>query len=75
LRKTGYANAHGCAKNAQNVLGFDFLERYNKDGNEFLNHVVRVTDDEAWVSFVNIATKEQSKQWMHTTFTKQAEKV
>jgi hypothetical protein len=23
-------------------------------------------DDETWVSFVNVETKEQSKQWMHT---------
>jgi hypothetical protein len=31
-----------------------FLERYHKDGAE------------TWVSFVNVETKEQSKQWMHT---------
>jgi hypothetical protein len=43
----------------------DFLERYHKDGDEFLNHVVRVTGDEIWVSFVHVETKEQSKQWMH----------
>jgi hypothetical protein len=43
-----------------------FLERYHKDGDEFLNHIVRVTVDETWVSFVNVETKEQSKQWMHT---------
>jgi hypothetical protein len=42
-----------------------FLERYHKDGNEFLNHIMQVTD-ETWVSFVNVETKEQSKQWMHT---------
>jgi hypothetical protein len=42
-----------------------FLERYHKDGDEFLNHVVRVTGDETWISFVNVETKEQSKQWMH----------
>jgi hypothetical protein len=44
----------------------DFLERYHKDGFEFLSHIVRVTDDETWVSFVNVETKEQSKQRMHT---------
>jgi hypothetical protein len=44
----------------------DFLERYHKDGDEFLNHIVQVTGDETWVSFVNAATKEQSKQWVHT---------
>jgi hypothetical protein len=40
-----------------------FLERYHKDGDEFLNHIV--TGDETWVSFVHVETKEQSKQWMH----------
>jgi hypothetical protein len=43
-----------------------FLERYHKDSNEFLNHIVQVTGDEIWVSFVNGETKEQSKVWMHT---------
>jgi hypothetical protein len=43
-----------------------FLERYHKDGNEFLNHIIRVTGVETWVSFVNLETKQQSKQWMHT---------
>jgi hypothetical protein len=51
-----------------------FLERYHKDGDEFLKHIVWVTGDETWVSFVNVETKEQSKQWLHT-FTKEAEKV
>jgi hypothetical protein len=27
---------------------------------------VQVTDDETWVSFVNVQTEEQSKQWIHT---------
>jgi hypothetical protein len=39
-------------------------ERYHKDGNEFLRHIV--TGDEIWVSFVNVETKELSKQRMHT---------
>jgi hypothetical protein len=42
-----------------------YLERYYKDGDEFLSHIVRVTDDETWVSFVNVETKEQSEQWHH----------
>jgi hypothetical protein len=42
------------------------LERHHKDGDEFINHIVRVTGDEAWVSFVNVETKEQAAQWMHT---------
>jgi hypothetical protein len=59
-------NAHGRAQNAKNGFGFDFLERYNKDCDEFLSHIVRVTGDETWVSFVNDETKEQSEQWIHT---------
>jgi hypothetical protein len=42
-----------------------FLERYDKDGDEFLDHVVSVTGDETWVLFVNVETKEQSKHWIH----------
>jgi hypothetical protein len=42
-------------------FGFYFLDRYHKDV-----HIVRVTGDEAWVSFVNVETGQQSKQWMHT---------
>jgi hypothetical protein len=51
-----------------------FFEQYHKNGNEFFNHIIRVTGDETWVLFVNVETKEQAMQWMHT-FTKQAEKV
>jgi hypothetical protein len=43
-----------------------FFERYHKDGDKFLDHIVGVTGDETWVSFVNVETKEQSKQSMHT---------
>jgi hypothetical protein len=40
-----------------------FLERYHKDGDEFLNHIVR---DETWVSFVNVETKDsQSSGYTH----------
>jgi hypothetical protein len=42
-----------------------FLEQYHKNDDEFLNHIVQVTGDETWVSFVNVESKEQSKQWMH----------
>jgi hypothetical protein len=52
-------NAHGCAQNAENGLDFDFLERYRKDGDEFLNHIIRVTGDVTWVSFVNTEITEQ----------------
>jgi hypothetical protein len=34
----------------------DILERYHKDGNEFLNHIVK--SDEICVSFVNVETNE-----------------
>jgi hypothetical protein len=39
-----FKNAHECAQNKEN--GFGFLERYHKDGDEFLNHILRVTSDE-----------------------------
>jgi ribosomal protein S28E/S33 len=42
------------------------LEQYHKDGDEFLSHIIQVPGDKTWVSFVNVETKEQSKQWMHT---------
>jgi hypothetical protein len=51
----GSKNAHGCAQN-ENAFSFDFLKRYDKDGDEFLNHVVR--GDETCVSFVNVEAKE-----------------
>jgi hypothetical protein len=44
----------------------DFLERCHKDDHENLNHIGRVIGDETWVSFLNVETKEQSKQSMHT---------
>jgi hypothetical protein len=43
-----------------------FLELHHKDGEEFLSHILRVTGDETWVLFVNIETKQQSKQYVHT---------
>jgi hypothetical protein len=41
------------------------LEQYHKDGDKFLSHIIQVPGDTNWVSFVNVETKEQSKQWMH----------
>jgi hypothetical protein len=61
----GSENAHGCALNTENGFGFD-LQIYHKDGDEFLNHMVHVTGEETWVSFVNVVTKGQSNQWIHT---------
>jgi hypothetical protein len=52
-----------------------FLERYDKDGDEFLSHIVRVTGDETWVLYLNVETKEQSavKAVDAHTYTKQDE--
>jgi hypothetical protein len=47
------------------ALTLAFLERYSEDGDEVLNHIMRVTGDKTWVSCVNVETKEQSKQWTH----------
>jgi hypothetical protein len=58
MRKMGPKNAHRCARNAENGFASDFLARYHKDGDEFLNHIIWVTGDETWVSFVNVETKE-----------------
>jgi hypothetical protein len=57
----GSENAHRCTQKADNVFGFDFLERYHKNGDEFLKHIVRVTGEETSVLFENVGTKEQSK--------------
>jgi hypothetical protein len=54
----------GAQKTKRMALALTFLERYHKDG-EFLDHIKQVTGDETWVSFVNVETKEQSRQWMH----------
>jgi hypothetical protein len=56
----GCENAHGYAQNSENGFGFCrfFLERCHKDGDEFLSRIIRVTDDETCVSFVNVETKE-----------------
>jgi alpha-amylase/alpha-mannosidase (GH57 family) len=51
----------GADKMLRMASALAFLERYHKDGHEFLNHIVQVTGDETWVSFVSV-TKEQSKQ-------------
>jgi hypothetical protein len=41
------------------VSALTLLQRHHKDGDEFLDHVARVTGGETWVSFVNVETKEQ----------------
>jgi hypothetical protein len=48
------------------ALTLTFIDQDHKDGNEFVSHIIQVTGDETWVSFVNVETREQSKQWMRT---------
>jgi hypothetical protein len=55
-----FENSYGCSQNAQNGFGFDFLERYHKDADEFLSHIVRETGDETWILFM------KPKQWVQT---------
>jgi hypothetical protein len=62
----GCENAHSCAHKAGNGFGFDIFTAIHNDGNEVLSHIIRVAGDETWVSFVNVETKQQSEQWMHT---------
>jgi hypothetical protein len=67
LNKMGSENAHECTQKTENDFGFDFdyLERYHKDDDEFLNHIVLVPGDETWISVVNVGPNEQSKPRMH----------
>jgi hypothetical protein len=57
----GSENVHRCAQNVESGFSFDY-----KDSDEFFNHIMQVTGDYTWVSFVDVETKEQSKQRMHT---------
>jgi hypothetical protein len=54
----------GAHKTQRMALALTFLESNHKDGNEFLDHIV--TDNKTWAPLVNVETKEQSKEWMHT---------
>jgi hypothetical protein len=56
----GSENTEWCAQNAENDFGFDFLVRYHKYGDTFLNPNIRVTGIETWDSFLNVETKAQS---------------
>jgi hypothetical protein len=40
-----------------------FLERYHRDGDKFLDHIV--TGDETWVSHITPLSKRQSLEWHH----------
>jgi hypothetical protein len=39
----------GAQRTQRVASALTFLERYQKDGDEFLNHIVQVTGDETWV--------------------------
>jgi hypothetical protein len=53
-------------KTQRMVSALTCLGRYHINGDEFINHIIRVTGDKTWILFVNVETKEQLKQWMHT---------
>jgi hypothetical protein len=45
------------AQRVDSTLTFFFLERYHKDGDELLSHIVRIRGDETWVSFMMLKPK------------------
>lgn len=71
----GSENTRGCTQYTRNGFDFDFFGWYCKN-DEFFHHIVQVTGDETWVSFVNVEAKEQSavKTVDAHAFSKQAEK-
>ncbi|GFX95014.1 histone-lysine N-methyltransferase SETMAR [Trichonephila clavipes] len=46
------------------VCALDFLDRYHKEGDKFLERIV--TGDETWVSHITPESKRQSMEWRHT---------
>ncbi|GFV80337.1 HTH_48 domain-containing protein [Trichonephila clavipes] len=46
------------------ACALDFLDRYHKEGDQFLERIV--TGDETWVSHITPESKRQSMQWRHT---------
>jgi hypothetical protein len=56
-------------------FGFDFLKRYHKDGNEFFNHIVRVTGDGTWGLIRECWNQRVVKAVDAHIFTKQADNV
>jgi hypothetical protein len=59
----------GAHKTQRVVSASTFFRAIPQDGDEFLNHIVRVTGNETWVSFVNVEAVDAR------AFTKQAEKL
>jgi hypothetical protein len=62
----GSENAHRCAQSTGNGFGFDFFRVIPQRWKLIFCHIIQVSGDETCVSFMNVETKEQSKQWMHT---------
>jgi hypothetical protein len=56
----------GAHKLQRMASALTFFEWCHKDGNEIFSHIMIITGNKTWASFVNVETKEQSKQWMHT---------
>jgi hypothetical protein len=48
----------GAHKTERMTLALTFLQQYHKHGADFLNRIAQVIDDETWVSFMNVETKE-----------------
>ncbi|GFT31828.1 histone-lysine N-methyltransferase SETMAR [Trichonephila clavipes] len=46
------------------ACALDFLDRYHKEGDQFLERIV--TGDETWVSHITPESKRQSMEWRHT---------
>jgi hypothetical protein len=59
------------SRNAWVLLSF--LERYFRDGDEFLDHIV--TGVEAWVSHCASESKQQSQEWHHAQSPTQKKKT
>ncbi|GFY11564.1 histone-lysine N-methyltransferase SETMAR [Trichonephila clavipes] len=50
------------------ACALDFLDRYHKEGDQFLERIV--TGDETWVSHITPESKRQSMEWRHTSQSK-----
>ncbi|XP_035219901.1 uncharacterized protein LOC118192980 [Stegodyphus dumicola] len=59
-------------KTRRMVVAFEFLDRYNTDGEEVLKSIV--TGDETWVQYDTPETKRQPQLWMHTNSAKRPTK-
>ncbi|GFT94441.1 histone-lysine N-methyltransferase SETMAR [Trichonephila clavipes] len=53
------------------ACALDFLDRYYKEGDQFLERIV--TGDETWVSHITPESKRQSMEWASHKFTSQSQ--